>query len=120
LTESLLNFEQRELVEMIRTSGEMLMSLINNLLDLSKIEANKIVLEEVEFSVRDTMEQVADVVAFRAESKGVGLYVVVERDVPNFLLGDHQRLKQVQFFFVLQKKNHSIPHIFSDFAKFGV
>ena len=111
MTESLLNFEQRELVEMIRTSGEMLMSLINNLLDLSKIEANKIVLEEVEFSVRDTMEQVADVVAFRAESKGVGLYVVVERDVPNFLLGDHQRLKQVQFFFVLQKKNHSTFHL---------
>jgi signal transduction histidine kinase len=87
--------EQREYVELIKLSGNNLVELLSNILDLSKIEANKIELETQRFDLRE--EIAASVVLFlpRAQEKGLGLSWLIDPDVPLLLKGDLGRLRQI-------------------------
>ena len=90
-----LSEEQREYAETVRSSGEHLLSVINDILDFSKMEAGKVRLEEIGFDLRATVEEVARLLAGRAEDKGLELINFVEYDVPTSVEGDPFRLRQV-------------------------
>ena len=87
--------KQRGYVEIVRSSGEALLSIINNILDFSKIEAQKMVLESVPFSVRTLVGTVSDLFAENAMRKGVELACRIDREVPDALAGDPVRLRQI-------------------------
>jgi signal transduction histidine kinase/DNA-binding response OmpR family regulator len=90
-----LSAEQREFAEIVRGSGEALLTIINDILDFSKIEAGKIELEAAPFDLRDCLEAVLDVLAFKASEKGLDLSYLMEDGVPAALVGDVARLRQV-------------------------
>ena len=90
-----LTAEQREYVETVRSSGEALLRVINDILDFSKIEAGKLDFEILDFDVRTTVEEVADIMAPRAHGKGLELVALVDPDVPPVVAGDPGRLRQV-------------------------
>jgi signal transduction histidine kinase len=82
-----LTAEQRQYAETIRTSANSLLTVINDILDYSKVEAGKLELEVIDFDLRDTMEDVTDVLAVTAEKKRLELACVVHHDVPSLVLG---------------------------------
>jgi len=90
-----LNREQRECVETIRTSGDGLLGIINDVLDFSKIEAGQLVLERAPFDVRGCIEDSLDLVVQRAAEKGLELLSWVDPCVPQEVVGDVARLRQV-------------------------
>jgi two-component system, sensor histidine kinase and response regulator len=87
--------EQRESLGMVMTSAEALMTVINDILDFSKIEAGKLELDPIEFNVRDLLEDTLKTLAFRAHRAGLELACDIADDVPEALLGDPGRLRQV-------------------------
>ncbi|GIV60908.1 MAG: hypothetical protein KatS3mg043_1997 [Rhodothermaceae bacterium] len=95
LRETPLTDEQRQYVDTIHASGEALLNLINDILDLSKIEAGRLELEQAPFALWDLIEGALDVIALRAAEKGVALAAEVAPDVPARLLGDLTRLRQI-------------------------
>ncbi|MCY0876026.1 MAG: response regulator [Firmicutes bacterium] len=95
LMETSLTFEQRRYVEVFQRSGDQLLKLINDILDLSKIESGQLELESLPFSVREVMEVVADVIAPRAHTKRLEIAVRVDPDVPEQVIGDADRLRQI-------------------------
>lgn len=86
---------QREYIEAIRSSSDTLLVLINDILDLSKIEAGKLELENSDFDLRVTLEDTSDIMALRAQEKGVEFLSLVDPEIPPFLRGDQGRLRQV-------------------------
>lgn len=86
---------QREYLEIIRQSGDTLLSIINDILDFSKIEAGKTILHEERFDLRLSIASVMNVLSYKAELKGLNLGTKVDDEVPNDLVGDADRLKQV-------------------------
>jgi len=90
-----LNAEQCRYAETIRASGETLLTLLNDILDFSKIEAGRLELESLEFSLRDVLEDFAALLALRAHAKGLAFGCVVAPDVPQRLVGDPGRLRQI-------------------------
>ncbi|TAL08528.1 MAG: response regulator [Nitrospirae bacterium] len=95
LWETPLSQEQKEYVQIFRRAGGTLLTLINDILDLSKVEAGHMELEEVDFDLHDTIEKAVEVVAIRAHEKGLELTSHVMSDVPTDLVGDPTRLRQV-------------------------
>ncbi|MDB4932284.1 MAG: multi-sensor hybrid histidine kinase, partial [Myxococcaceae bacterium] len=87
--------EQREYLNMVRSSGDSLLAIINDILDFSKIEADKLALERVEFSLRDCVTDACRTIAMRAHQKGLELTCNVAPAVPARLEGDPGRLRQV-------------------------
>jgi len=87
--------EQREYLEMVKMSGDSLLDLINDILDFSKIEARKLELEEIDFDLRNTLENAANTLALKANEKGLELTCHIKPDVPTALIGDPGRLRQV-------------------------
>ncbi len=87
--------EQREYLEMVKTSAESLLSLLNDILDLSKIEARKLEFEEIEFDLRNTVESAVDTLAVKAFEKSLEIASHIKPDVPVNLIGDPARLRQV-------------------------
>src|SRR4051812_28524063 len=87
--------EQRNNLNIVLTSAEGLLSLINDLLDFSKIEAGRLELEDADFSLRTVLNQTLRALALRAHKKGMELACQVEQDVPDGLVGDGNRLRQV-------------------------
>ena len=79
----------------MHSSAESLLAIINNILDFSKIEAGKMSMEIVEFSVRDTVQEVAELLAERAQSKGLELVCDIPPSFPSALLGDPGRIRQI-------------------------
>ena len=90
-----LDDEQREFAGIIRSSGEALLGVINDVLDFSKIEAGMLELEAQPFGVRACAEDALDLVAYRASEKGIDLAYDVADAVPNRIVGDATRLRQV-------------------------
>ncbi|MCU0230279.1 MAG: ATP-binding protein, partial [Acidobacteria bacterium] len=95
LLETRLDLDQRELLTMLRTCGETLLALVSDVLDFSKIEAGRLELEVVEFDLRRLLEETAEVLAQRAEEKGLELVLDLDPGAPTGLRGDPTRLRQV-------------------------
>ena len=95
LQDTPLSAEQRRFAAVARSSGEALLALIDDILDLSKIEAGKIVLERVSFLLRDTIEQVFQLFSAQAEAKGLLMHLSLLPQVPSRLRGDPHRLSQL-------------------------
>ena len=87
--------EQREYLNAIQGSAEALLALVNDLLDFSKIEARKLQLDQVAFNLRDALEDTMRVLAPRANQKKLELACHVRQDVPDALVGDPLRLRQI-------------------------
>ncbi len=97
LLETSLQKEQRDYAEAIQTCGESLLALINDILDFSKVEAGQMVLENLDFDLRTTMDDTLEILAFKAQDKGLDLACLVAEEVPKFLRGDPGRLRQILF-----------------------
>ena len=87
--------EQREYVDTIRASGDALLEIINDILDFSRIEAGRVRLETVDFSPRYVVEESVELFAEAAANKGIELVLDVAADVPELVIGDPGRLRQV-------------------------
>jgi CheY-like chemotaxis protein/HPt (histidine-containing phosphotransfer) domain-containing protein len=87
--------QQREFIGTAHSSAESLLALINDILDFSKIEAGKLDLVDEPFGLRDTLDETLRPLAVRARSKGLELRCTVAADVPDQLIGDRCRLRQV-------------------------
>ena len=87
--------EQREYAETIRSSGEALLSIVNDVLDLAKVEAGKLTLESLDFDLDELVEAVLDVFAERAAARRLKFRGVVYPDVTRLLRGDAHRIRQV-------------------------
>ncbi len=90
-----LDSEQTEYAQTVSLCAESLLNLINDTLDFSKIEAGKLTLESIPFGLYQTAGSVVEVLAERAESKGIELVIFVDRDTPRTVRGDPARLRQV-------------------------
>ena len=90
-----LSAEQRGYLEMVQTSAYNLLTVVNDILDFSKIEAGKLELESIEFKLRASLEPTIKTLAVRAHQQGLELNYRVDREVPEGLLGDPGRLRQV-------------------------
>ena len=95
LLDSEMTAEQRRSLELIRTSGDALLAVVNDVLDFSKIEAGRMDLEEVGFDLSGLVESTARLLAVRAASRGLEVIVDLAPDVPRAVLGDPGRLRQV-------------------------
>lgn len=90
-----LNGEQRKLVELAKQSGKNLAELISDILDLSKIESNRLELEPRDFDLQAETAAIIDIFTLRAREKGLTLSAEIDADVPNRLQGDSGRLRQI-------------------------
>ncbi len=95
LAKTPLSPEQRNYVQIVRRAGDNLLHLINDILDLSKVEASQLELERTGFSLKDLLEKVREMVVVPADDKGLALVCKIAPDVPNDLVGDPTRLQQV-------------------------
>jgi CheY-like chemotaxis protein len=87
--------EQREYTEAVRRSGESLLAIINDILDFSKIEAGRLELEAIDVDLPAIVEDSLDLLAERAQAKGLELARVIQPDVPRVVTGDPGRLRQI-------------------------
>src|SRR6185436_18677317 len=87
--------EQREYLEMAKSSADYLLTVINDILDFSKIEAGKLEIENIDFRLRDCVEETTATLGLRAHKKGLELACHVWPDVPDALVGDPGRLRQI-------------------------
>jgi CheY-like chemotaxis protein len=87
--------EQRSFAEIIKNSGDALLTVINDILDYSKIEAGQLELEHIDFDLRLTIDDVSDLVAMKAQAKNLEFVSQVQPEVPALLIGDPGRIRQI-------------------------
>ena len=87
--------EQREYAEAVQSSGDSLLTIINDILDFSKMEAGKMSIEPIPFDLQTAMEEVADLLAFRAGDKGIELILHYPAEATRRFIGDPGRIRQV-------------------------
>ena len=87
--------EQREFLTMVKSSADSLLTVINEVLDFAKIEAGKLDIDAIEFNLRDSLEETTRMFAFPADRKGIELICDVAGDVPDVVVGDPTRLRQI-------------------------
>lgn len=90
-----LNPQQREYLELVKVSSHSLLEIINDILDFSKIESGKIVLEHIEFPIRELIATMLKASAIRAEQKNIELVYQIDPELPEILIGDPGKLRQV-------------------------
>lgn len=95
LIDTPLTNEQREYVELLRSSSETLLTIINDILDFSKMESGKMKLEHQPFDLPQCIREALDFVAYQAKAKGIHLSCTIANQVPDILIGDVTRLRQV-------------------------
>jgi PAS domain S-box-containing protein len=97
LRETKLDIDQHKMMKTVRDSAFSLLQIINDILDFSKIEAGKMEIESIPISIRDVVEGVADTLQPNVSAKGVKLSVYVDPEIPDWVLGDQVRLRQILF-----------------------
>ncbi|WP_413287612.1 ATP-binding protein [Bdellovibrio sp. HCB337] len=95
LLDTKLSYDQKDYVQSIRSSSSTLLSLINDILDVSKIEAGKLVLESIEFDLRSIYMDIANIVADNVSQKKLELVSFIDPRIPRMIKGDPARLKQI-------------------------
>lgn len=95
LLDTELSAQQRDFIEVIRSSGDALLTIINDILDFSKIESGKLDLEEQPFDLRAAIEGVMDLLASKAAEKRLELAYLIDPETPKVILGDVTRLRQI-------------------------
>lgn len=95
LSKTRLEDSQKDFVETINVSSNTLLALLNDILDLSKIESGKLQLEDIQFELHSLMRSAVSIVEFSAKAKNIQLISEIKDEVPNFLIGDPLRLRQV-------------------------
>lgn len=95
LLDTPLNIEQKAFVQLIQNSGDALLLIINQILDLSKIEAKKFELENISFDLHQTVEEAVELLSVQAENKNLSLFCLVDPRLPRYVLGDPARLRQI-------------------------
>ncbi|MBZ9688530.1 response regulator [Clostridium estertheticum] len=90
-----LNSEQLEFIDIMKTSTDTLLTVVNDILDISKIEAGKLELEHISFDIYSTIEKAVIFFNTRAEEKGLKLNILIRPDIPQFVVGDPTKLRQV-------------------------
>ncbi|MFM7766315.1 MAG: histidine kinase dimerization/phospho-acceptor domain-containing protein, partial [Bacteroidota bacterium] len=90
-----LSEQQHKYISMIQAASEQLMSIINDILDISKIEAGKMTFEKIDFNIRQVIENVRNMLIFKAQERNLELKLNVHPDIPNTLLGDPSKLAQI-------------------------
>ncbi|MBI1850665.1 MAG: response regulator [Planctomycetes bacterium] len=90
-----LDAEQRDYAQTVRTCGDHLLAIINDILDLSKMEAGKLELETIDFDLRTVMEETVSVFAEKAQAKGLEVATLLDEGVPRAMRGDPARLRQI-------------------------
>jgi len=95
LLDTPLSPEQRDFGTTVKQSGEALLTIINDILDFSKIDAGKLTLETLEFDLREVVEGTVDLLAGRAQAKGVELAYMIAHDIDAPLKGDAGRIRQI-------------------------
>jgi signal transduction histidine kinase/CheY-like chemotaxis protein len=95
LQDTELNEQQHKYVNIFQNAGESLLTLINDILDLSKIEAGRVELEEKEFNLADLVENIAEMISVRAYKKGLEMPLRISSEVPECVIGDPERLRQI-------------------------
>ncbi len=97
LVQTKLAEDQRQMLTTVRDSAYSLLTIINDILDFSKIEAGKLGLEKIPFSVRDAVEGVSETLASNARAKGIAISIHVDPDIPDAVMGDQVRIRQILF-----------------------
>ena len=92
-----LDDDQRQMIGTVRDSAYALLTIINDILDFSKIEAGKLDLEQIPISIRDAVEGVGEALAVNARGKNLALAVHVDPEIPDAVIGDQVRLRQILF-----------------------
>jgi len=95
LRQTSLSAEQEDYVEEVQAASQTLMQLISDILDVSKIEQGHVIIEEVSFNLRDTIDNVIALSINHAEKKDIDIYPIIDPSVPDALVGDPTRLRQV-------------------------
>lgn len=90
-----LSLEQKEFIREAKSASEVLLYIINDILDFSKIEAKKLTMEEIRFNLRTTIEDAVSLFVPKASEKGVELYTMINEEVPEEVIGDPSRLRQI-------------------------
>jgi PAS domain S-box-containing protein len=95
LSETNLTREQFEFLKIVQVNSESLLTLINDILDFSKIEAGYMDIEEISFNLKDIVENVCEILSVRAEDKGLQLLCNIESSIPQRIIGDPNRIRQI-------------------------
>src|SRR5580692_8282953 len=95
LLDTQLTAQQRESLNTVTESADSLLAVINSILDFSKIEAGRLELDPIRFSLRECLEESAKALAFRAHEKGLELACDIQPEVPDYVIGDPVRVRQV-------------------------
>jgi PAS domain S-box-containing protein len=95
LQDSNLSLEQRESLERIYNSGDLLLGIINDILDLSKIEAGKLELSKIQYDIASLIHDIVKLNVIRYESKPIEFKLNVSENIPTLLIGDELRIKQI-------------------------
>ncbi len=95
LLDTQLTAQQRESLNTVKESADSLLGVINSILDFSKIEAGRLELDPIRFSLRECLEESAKALAFRAHEKGLELACDIRPEVPDYVIGDPVRIRQV-------------------------
>lgn len=95
LSETTLTREQKKYIDVFRKAGDTLLALVNDILDLSKIEAHQLVLEYISFDLIEVIEESVEIYALKASEKGVELLTQIDADIKAIRKGDPSRLRQI-------------------------
>ncbi|MCB1180198.1 MAG: response regulator [Leptospiraceae bacterium] len=95
LSDTNLDSSQKEYVEVLKSSADTLFSLVNDILDISKIEANKMIIEKIDFNIHKLLNDAYNMFSNSAQKKGMDLILEIDSSLPFFMKGDPTRLRQI-------------------------